>query len=135
MLVQFALVFPIALLLIGAIFDFTQFMYTYSTVSLAVTRTARCAAISYNMTDGTYSSQCPDYDQYLRNTALGVNTTRMTNAANQSSPFTVFDVAGCNPGAKTTVKYTYTFIFPNPLDNFRRISIPVTESACMTRIQ
>jgi Flp pilus assembly protein TadG len=138
MLIQFAIVLPLFLFLIGGVFDWAKFLYTYSTVSLAVTRTARCAAISYNLSDGTYSSQCSaNYTQYLRDSAIGLNTTGMTTApfTTFNPQVTVFNATGCNNGALTTVNYTYTFIFPNPFNSFNRVSLPITEKACMPLIQ
>jgi hypothetical protein len=129
MLVEFAIVFLSIVLLTIGIMNFAELLWILSTVSRATTIAARCAAVSKDLIDPSFPTQCPDYQQFAAASAFPLS----------SIPFKVEWVEDCGtqvsaPGvtscaAKVTATITYKFaIFPYQLG-------PYNETACVARQQ
>lgn len=97
-MVEFAFViFPVFLILIGVL-DAGQMLWTYSTVSQAVTIAARCAAVDPQGNDTNYPTLCPDYIKFAQNASAGLDTQKITYSVSHPSCGTV----------KITATYTFT---------------------------
>jgi Flp pilus assembly protein TadG len=103
--VEFALVIPVALMLLLSLFDLGRAVYAYTTVSNAAREGARRAIVDQTSTSGVYAAQTEAAESA---TALGIAPASVTVsflAPDLSGPCPTRDL-GCV--AVVTVPYQYT---------------------------
>lgn len=125
MLVEAAIVFIGFVLMTVGIMDMAKFLWTFSTLSRAVTIAARCAAVSQGLVDANFPKLCPDYQQFAADSAMPLNINfTVSQVANCGSPASGSDI---QVGAmKVTATITYQFrVFPYAVG-------PHSETACFT---
>ena len=94
--VEFALVFPVFILMVLGIFEFSRALWTSSLLNYAVQAAARCGAVD--------TATC------------GSSTDTVTYAVQNSSPLSIpssdFAATTQNCGSQVTVAFPFTFIVP-----------------------
>lgn len=105
-LVEFALVLPVLLLLMLALFDFGRAIYAFNTVSNAAREGARLAIVDQSQVGGVYVAAQEAADQA---TALGLDASDPSQIQ-VAFPDTFGTCIGCR--ARVTVTYQFTAITP-----------------------
>lgn len=72
-MVEFSLVILPLMLMVMGVLDAGRMLWTYSTVSQAVTIAARCAAVDPQGQDASYPTLCPDYVSFAKNASYGID--------------------------------------------------------------
>jgi Flp pilus assembly protein TadG len=108
-LVEFALIFPVMMLLLMGLFDLGRAVYAYNTIADAARTASRVAIVDQTTSGGVYLAQSRAAEQA---TALGLAP------ASVSITFRAYDLSGpCTPlaigcVAEVTVPYTFSAITP-----------------------
>jgi len=107
-LVEFALVMPIFLILIGGITDFARLFFSYEIVTNAAREGARLASLpGYDLNN--YQAVRTRVTTYLANTNAGGTAT--TDVDPVPVGIAVVDGVPRNGGIRVTITYTHNFLF------------------------
>jgi Flp pilus assembly protein TadG len=111
-LVEFALLLPILLFVIGGIIDFARLFHSYEVVTNAAREGSRLASLpGYEINN--YQTVRNRVQQYLWHTnAVGTVVTVVTPTP---VPITVVDDIPLGSGVRVTVTYTHDFYFIGPI--------------------
>ena len=146
-LVEFALVFPLIILVLAAIFDFGRAVYAFNTVANAAREGARVAAVDQILTSPDCQETMPVEDPANPHwsiqtcaassaTALGIQTSAVT-VTYSSPPATTLS---CSPAlhvgciASVTVNYTWRAITPVIGDLIGPIAMSSTSQIPIERV-
>ncbi len=108
--VEFAIIFPILLLLVLGLIEVGRAIWTQTTLDYAVQAAARCAAVSPNL--------CRDVPSYAARKAFGLNFNDPASVFVVSSGSCSVDANGIPTGAQVTASLPFDWLvpafFPNP---------------------
>jgi Flp pilus assembly protein TadG len=111
-LVEFALVLPLILILIGGIIDFARLFHSYEVVTNAAREGARLASLpGYDINN--YQTVRDRVAAYLVNTNAG--GAFVTTVDPTPVPIATVDDVARGSGVRVSVTYTHDFLFVGPL--------------------
>jgi Flp pilus assembly protein TadG len=123
-LIEFALTILIILIVLFGITDVGRAAFAYDWVAnaarigtrYAIVRGTSCSTLLSGCNVGPpQGAKQSDVQAYLNSQAIGINTSKLTVAANCDVGQSVFQPLPCAPGQAVIVKVKYTFSFISPL--------------------